>query len=163
MSLSLNKVTLIGNVGNDPETRDVNGKQLARFSLATSERWKDAGGEWQEKTDWHNIAVWGKLADMVRKHISKGRRLYIEGRISYRTVERDGTSIKYVDIVAQTIKFVDKKPQKNRSQDNGADYHGTMAGMKRNARDEERKEQERQYQNRRNGSGPDFDDEDIPF
>jgi single-strand DNA-binding protein len=89
MSRSLNKVTLIGNLGNDPEVRSTtNGNRVATFSLATSRSWNDAGGAKQEKTEWHRCVVWNtkssQLADIVEKYVKKGDKLYVEGRIEYR-------------------------------------------------------------------------------
>jgi len=89
MSRSLNKVTLIGNLGNDPEVRSTTGgNRVATFSLATSRSWNDASGTKQEKTEWHRCVVWNtkssQLADIVEKYVKKGDKLYIEGRIEYR-------------------------------------------------------------------------------
>ena len=89
MSRSLNKVTLIGNLGNDPEVRSTTGgNRVATFSLATSRSWNDASGAKQEKTEWHRCVVWNtkssQLADIVEKYVKKGDKLYVEGRIEYR-------------------------------------------------------------------------------
>ena len=89
MSRSLNKVTLIGNLGNDPEVRSTTGgNRVATFSLATSRTWNDAAGAKQEKTEWHRCVVWNtkgsQLADIVEKYVKKGDKLYVEGRIEYR-------------------------------------------------------------------------------
>ena len=86
MSRSLNKVTLIGNLGNDPEVRSTTGgNRVATFSLATSRSWNDAGGAKQEKTEWHRCVVWNtknsQLADIVEKYVKKGDKIYVEGRI----------------------------------------------------------------------------------
>lgn len=78
----VNVAHLIGNVGKDPEVRTTaSGQQIASFSLATSQRWKDREGNKQEKTEWHNVVAWGKLADIVARFVTKGSRLYIQGRI----------------------------------------------------------------------------------
>lgn len=89
MSRSLNKVMLIGNLGNDPEVRSTTGgNRVATFSMATSRSWNGANGERQEKTEWHRCVVWNArgsgLADVVEKYCKKGDRLYVEGRIEYR-------------------------------------------------------------------------------
>ena len=89
MARSLNKVTLIGNVGADPELRSTTGgHRVATFTLATSRSWKGANGEQQEKTEWHRCSVWNNkastLADIVEKYVSKGDKLYVEGSIEYR-------------------------------------------------------------------------------
>jgi single-strand DNA-binding protein len=89
VSRSLNKVTLIGNLGNDPEVRSTTGgSRVATFSLATSRQWNDAAGAKQEKTEWHRCVVWNtkgsQLADIVERYVKKGDKLYVEGRIEYR-------------------------------------------------------------------------------
>ena len=91
MSRSLNKVTLIGNVGQDPEVRSTqNGGRVATFSLATTRTWSGNSGDRQEKTEWHRCVVWNTgtkgqgLADVVEKYVKKGDKLYVEGRIEYR-------------------------------------------------------------------------------
>ncbi len=89
MSRSLNKASLIGNLGNDPEIRTTTGgSKVATFSLATSRSWTSASGEKQEKTEWHRCVVWNTkgsgLADVVEKYCKKGDKLYVEGRIEYR-------------------------------------------------------------------------------
>lgn len=89
MSRSLNKVTLIGNLGNDPELRSTTGgNRVASFSLATSRQWNNQSGEKQEKTEWHKCVVWNtkgsQLADIVEKYVKKGDKIYVEGRIEYR-------------------------------------------------------------------------------
>ncbi|HEU4762859.1 MAG TPA: single-stranded DNA-binding protein [Gemmatimonadales bacterium] len=89
MSRSLNKATLIGNLGADPEVRSTtSGARVATISLATSRRWKGQNGEWQEKTEWHRVVAWNNrmstLADVIEKYCKKGDKLYVEGRIEYR-------------------------------------------------------------------------------
>ena len=85
MSGSLNKVILIGNLGRDPELKMTPGGQaLARFSVATTETWKAQDGSKQSKTEWHNIVVWGKQAEIAEKYLRKGKQVMIEGRIQYR-------------------------------------------------------------------------------
>jgi single-strand DNA-binding protein len=96
VSRSLNKVTLIGNLGNDPEVRSTTGgNRVATFSLATSRSWNDAAGSKQEKTEWHRCVVWNtkssQLADIVERYVKKGDKIYVEGRIEYRQwQDKDG-------------------------------------------------------------------------
>lgn len=89
MSRSLNKVTLIGNLGNDPEVRSTTGgNRVAQFSLATSRTWNSPSGDKQEKTEWHRCVVWNskgsQLADIVERYLKKGDKVFVEGRIEYR-------------------------------------------------------------------------------
>lgn len=82
MAKSVNKVILVGNLGKDPEVKYTpSGVPVAKFSLATNERFKDKGGEWQDRTEWHNIIAWQRLAEIVGEYVKKGSKLYIEGRL----------------------------------------------------------------------------------
>ena len=99
MSRSLNKVMLIGNVGNDPDVRTTSsGTPIANMSLATTRTWKDGSGEQKEKTEWHRLTVWGKLVDVVERYVKKGDRLYVEGRIEYSESESDGQKKYWTDV-----------------------------------------------------------------
>lgn len=92
MAGSLNKVTLIGNLGRDPEIRYTNdNRPIANLTLATSERWKDQSGQQQEKTEWHRIVVFGNLADIIQKYLKKGDSVYFEGKLQTRKwTDKDG-------------------------------------------------------------------------
>lgn len=82
MAKSVNKVILVGNLGKDPEVKFTpSGVPVAKFSLATNERYKDKGGEWQDRTEWHNIIAWQRLAEIVGEYVKKGSKIYIEGRL----------------------------------------------------------------------------------
>lgn len=86
MSRSLNRATLIGNLGADPEIRSLgNGRRVATFSLATGRSWKDADGAVQQRTDWHRVVVWGPPVEVVEHFLGKGERVYVEGEIQYRS------------------------------------------------------------------------------
>lgn len=96
MSRSLNKATLIGNLGADPEIRSTNsGVRVATLSIATSRRWTSKSGEQQEKTEWHRVVCWDKLADICERFLKKGDRVYVEGRIEYRQWEGQDGQTKY--------------------------------------------------------------------
>jgi single-strand DNA-binding protein len=85
MAKSVNKVILLGNVGKDPEIRSTGGgTAVATFGLATTERSKDAQGNWQDRTEWHNIVAYGRLAEIIRDYVKKGSKLFIEGRLQTR-------------------------------------------------------------------------------
>ncbi len=97
MNTLRNKVQLIGNLGNDPEIITLEtGKKLAKFSLATNENYKDASGEKQTKTHWHNLVAWGKAADIIEKYITKGKEIAIEGKLSTRSYETKEGENRYV-------------------------------------------------------------------
>ncbi len=102
---SLNKAQLIGRLGQDPEIRTINNEtKVANLSIATSDRYKDANGEWQEKTEWHRVVVWGKKADVVEKYTKKGSLIYLEGPMETNKwqdkngVDRYTTQIKALNI-----------------------------------------------------------------
>jgi single-strand DNA-binding protein len=108
----VNKVILIGNLGKDPELRYTpSGQATANFTLATTEKFTDKNGQKQERTEWHNIVAWAKLAELVNQYLKKGRPAYIEGRITYRSWDdRDGNKKYRTEIVAQTVQFLGAGP-----------------------------------------------------
>jgi single-strand DNA-binding protein len=88
MAKTVNKVILLGNVGKDPEIKSTNGGTLvANLSLATSDRYKNNGGEWQERTEWHNLVAYARGAEILRDYVKKGSKLYVEGRLQTRSWE----------------------------------------------------------------------------
>ena len=110
---SLNKVTLIGNLGKDPElSYTASGIAVAKFSMATNERWKNNEGSLQERTEWHNIVAWQKLAETCSQYLKKGSKVYIEGRIQSRSWDDKNTGQKrYItEIVANDLIMLDAKP-----------------------------------------------------
>lgn len=104
---SLNKVLLIGNLGRDPEVRYMpNGEAVANFSIATTENWKDKSGVKQEKTEWHNIVMYRRLAEIAGEYLKKGRPVYIEGRLQTRKWEKDGVTRYTTEIVADQMQML---------------------------------------------------------
>jgi single-strand DNA-binding protein len=105
MSRSLNKVMLIGNVGAEPEIRSTpSGTRIAKVSLATNRVFNDRSGQQQDKTEWHRLTFWDKLADVVERYVHKGDRLYVEGRIEYSQTQDDQGNVKYwTDIVVREM------------------------------------------------------------
>lgn len=108
---SINKVILIGNLGQDPEVRYTStGVAVATFSLATNESYKDQDGNVQDKTQWHNIVAWRKLAEICGEYLKKGSRIYIEGKIQYRQYDDKNGIKRYVtEIVADQMMMLDSK------------------------------------------------------
>ena len=106
----INKVTLIGNLGGDPEVRHLdNGTAVGRFSLATNENNKDKDGNWQKLTEWHNVVVWRDSAERAEKQLKKGMMVYVEGKISYRKyTDKDGQEKNVTDIVANSFRLLEK-------------------------------------------------------
>ncbi len=106
MPKSVNKVILVGNVGQDPEVKYTpSGTPVAKFSVATNERFKDRSDEWQERTEWHNVVAWQRLAEVAGEYIRKGSRLYIEGKLQTSSWDdRQGGGKRYrTEIVARDI------------------------------------------------------------
>ena len=109
--MSVNKVILVGNVGKDPEIRHLeNNLVLARFSLATSETYKNRNGEMVTNTEWHNIVAWRQLAELAERFIKKGRQLYVEGKITTRQWDdKEGNKRYTTEIVADNIRLLGKR------------------------------------------------------
>ena len=110
-SKSVNKIILIGNLGQDPELRYTSsGVAVASFSMATIESWKDQDGNVQEKTQWHKLVAWRKLAEIVGEYLKKGSKVYIEGRIQYRSYDdKNGVKRDVTEIVVDQMLMLDSK------------------------------------------------------
>lgn len=106
--MSVNRVSLLGRVGKQPEIKQVGDNKVANFSLATSEKFKDRNGEKVENTEWHNIVFWGKQAELIEQYVNKGDELYIEGSIKTETYEKDGEKRYAVKIKGSSITFVSR-------------------------------------------------------
>jgi single-strand DNA-binding protein len=107
---ALNRVQLIGYLGNEPESRFTpNGKKVAHFSLGITQRWK-SGGEAKEFTEWVNVEAWGKLGEVAQQYLKKGSLVYLEGRLKTDKYEDKGETKYYTKVVALLLQFLDKKP-----------------------------------------------------
>jgi len=106
--MSLNRVLLIGNLGKDPEVRFTpGGRAVARFPIATSEVWQDQEGQRQERTEWHNVVVWGKQAETCGQYLSKGRQVFLEGSIRSRQYDdKEGNKRYITEVIAQRVQFL---------------------------------------------------------
>ena len=146
----VNKAIIVGRLGKDPELRYTGGgTPVVNMSVATSENYKDKEGQKQEKTEWHRIVMFGKMAEVCAKYLQKGRQVYLEGRIQTRSWEnKDGVKQYTTEIVANAVQFLGSKPEgsggSQGSQDSGRNYD-PGAGF---------------YQSM---AEPDFSDDDIPF
>src|SRR5512142_2019347 len=105
---SLNKVMLIGGLGKDPEVRyTASGTAVASFSMATTEKFKGKSGEWEEKTEWHNVTLWARLAEIAGEYLAKGSQVYIEGRLQTRKwQDKDGQDKYTTEIVANAMQML---------------------------------------------------------
>ena len=108
MAGGVNKVILIGNLGKDPEVRFTpSGAAVSNFNIATNESWTDKSGQKQERTEWHRIVVWGKLAELCGEYLKKGRQCYVEGRLQTREwTDKEGKKNYTTEVVAQTVQFL---------------------------------------------------------
>jgi len=108
---SLNRVTLIGHLGRDPEIRTFSeGVKKATFTMATTERYKDKTGDWKDETQWHNISAFRLLADRAENYLKKGMQVYVEGKLTTRTyTDKDGTEKRFTEIVANSIILLGKR------------------------------------------------------
>lgn len=108
---TLNRVQLIGRLGRDPETRFTpTGKKVCNFSMAVDRRWKSAEGEQKEATNWFNIEAWGRLGEICQEYLTKGRLVYIEGRLQTDQYEKDGEKRYSTKIVALEMQMLERKP-----------------------------------------------------
>lgn len=116
----VNKVIIVGNLGKDPEVRHTpQGQAVATFSVATSESWNDKTGQKQERTEWHRVVVWGKLAELCGRYLAKGRKAYIEGRLQTRSWDdKEGQKRYTTEIVANTVQFLDSASGASRGPSN---------------------------------------------
>jgi len=129
MAKSVNKVILIGNVGRGPEVKFTpSGTPVAKFSLATSERSKDKSGEWEDRTEWHNIVAWQRLAEVVGEYVKKGSKVYIEGRLQTSSWDdkQSGEKKYRTEVVAGEMLLLDGRGE-SRSQDEPQQHRQAVA------------------------------------
>lgn len=153
--MSVNKAILVGNLGKDPELRYTPaGTAVCTFSLATTDRFKNKQGEQQERTEWHNIVVWAGLAEICGKYLTKGKQIYLEGRIQNRSYDdRDGNKRYITEIVANEMQMLGRAGDQGGG--GGAGSSSSSGSRQSTSRDQE------------SGGGPaepSFNpDDDIPF
>ncbi len=113
----VNKVILVGRLGADPEIRYTQGgAAVANFNIATSENWTDRDGQKQERTEWHRIVVWGKMAETCSQFLGKGRQVFVEGRLQTRQWDdKEGNKRYTTEIVANTVQFLDRGQDQGKS------------------------------------------------
>lgn len=148
----INKAIIVGNLGQDPETRYMpSGSAVTNISVATSRRWKDKqSGEDKEETEWHRVAAFGKLAEIMAEYLHKGSQVYIEGHLRTRKWEKEGVTHYSTEIIADTMKMLGKKEGGS-----GSGSAGQRRGQLPNSRDQDGMPPHSDQQD-------DFDD-DIPF
>jgi len=152
---SLNRVTLIGNLGKDPEVKFTpSGTPVAKIALATNERFKDKNGEWQDRTEWHNVVLWQRLAEIAGEYLKKGGKVYIEGRLQTRSWDDKQTNQKkyMTEVVAGTMVLLGGRGEGG----GGGEGHSGGSRSAPNHFDQSAPEHEPA------GASP-ITDEDIPF
>lgn len=154
MAKSVNKVILLGNVGKDPEIRSTGGgTMVANFSIATSERFKDQQGNWQDRTEWHNLVAYARLAEIVRDYVKKGSKLFVEGRLTTRNWEDKeyaGRKVYRTEIVVNDLSLLSGREEGSVRPSSSA---GPSAGF-----DQRPAAAQEDY-----GQAAEISDEDIPF
>jgi len=153
---SVNKVILIGNLGKDPEVKYTpQGTPVAKIALATNERWKDKDGNWQDRTEWHNVVLWQRLAEIAGEYLKKGGKVYIEGRLQTRSWDDKQTGQKkyMTEVVANDLVLLGGRGEGGGSGDGGGSRGASASG---NNFDQRMPEPEPA------GAGP-ISDDDIPF
>ena len=169
--MSVNKVILVGRLGQNPEVRYTpSGAAVANFSVATNESWNDKAGQKQERTEWHRVVVWGKLAELCNQYLQKGRQVYLEGRLQTRQWQDKDNQTRYTtEIQAQTVQFLgagtgaqagDRPAQsQGQSQQPSGDFAGGGGGMDFAAGGPP----PGAFNSSGNAAGPAFTEDDIPF
>jgi single-strand DNA-binding protein len=148
MSKGINKVILIGNVGQDPEVKYMpNGKAVANATLATSESWKGQDGQQQEKTEWHRLVFFGKLAEIVGEYVKKGSKLYVEGKLQTRSWEQDGVKRYTTEIVCNEMQMLDSRSETGNGKTQNSGGKSSWEGQAQEA----------------NRPHDDFDNDSLPF
>ena len=160
---SVNKVILMGNLGRDPEVRYMpNGEAVANFSIATTENWKDKSGQKQEKTEWHNIVMYRKLAEIAGEYLKKGRPVYIEGRLQTRKWEKDGVTRYSTEIIADQMQMLGGKDGGSNASYDGGDDMNQDSGYSAEPRASQAPRQVAPAPKPASSNFDDFED-DIPF
>jgi single-strand DNA-binding protein len=157
MAKSVNRVFLLGNVGKDPEVRSTGGGTLvASFGLATSERSKDAQGNWQDRTEWHNVVAYARLAEIIRDYVKKGSKLFVEGRLQTRNwddKEFAGRKVYRTEIIASDISLLS-----GRDDSSGGGYSRSSSASSSSNMDQRPPAGQDDF-----SQSTEISDEDIPF
>jgi single-strand DNA-binding protein len=162
MAKGINKVILVGNVGKDPETRHMpSGGSVVNLTLATSENWTDKGGEKQERTEWHRLVIFGKLADIAAEYVRKGMQLYIEGSLRTRKwQDKEGRDQYTTEIVVSELQMLGGRGE---SAGQGGDNRSQGQRQPSGNNGPRRQEQRQAEPANTGGWGDGFNEDDIPF
>ena len=168
MAKGLNKVMLIGHLGNDPELRTTaSGQSVGNFTVATSESFKDASGNWQDRTEWHRIVVWGKLAEFCEKYLTKGRQILIEGKLRTRDwQDKEGNKRRTTEVEAINIVLLGRREGSSATSTDTTDLdeaYGSRGAARGAAPAPAGDEDSAPFDEGGGGSGSSGGDDDIPF
>lgn len=171
--MSVNKVILLGRLGQDPELRQTGtGKPVCKLSMATSEKWNDQFGQKQERTEWHAVIVWGKLAELCNQYLQKGRECFVEGRLQTRQWEdKEGMKRYTTEVVATTVQFIGSAPQNGQQNQQGRRQQGQQYNQGNNQRTQQNQNSQQQGNQNNNYQKNDYQvstdanyaGDDIPF
>lgn len=126
MANGVNKAILIGNLGADPEVKHLDsGTVVARLRIATGESYRDRDGNRQERTEWHNVVLWRRLAEVAEQYLKKGDQIYVEGRLQTRSYEKDGVTKYFTEVICNSMTMLGKKSS---SDDQPAAYSSSGGG-----------------------------------
>ena len=162
MARGINKVILVGNLGNDPDVKYTQGGMaIATLSVATTSSRKDRDGNFQEKTEWHRVTLFGKTAEVAGEYLKKGRQVYIEGRLEYGSYEKDGVKHYTTDIIGDDMQMLGGGDGQRSGGGYGEDRPQRSAPPRRDSAPAQRGEPAPAAQQA--GGFDDFPDDDIPF
>ena len=154
MGYSLNRAELIGNLGQDPDFRTTpSGTPVCKLRIATTDKFKNRNGEWQERTEWHSVTLWAKLGEIANQYLQKGSKVFIEGRISTNTYEKDGITRYFTEIVAQNMIMLSPK--------SGGGGESYSSGSSYSQQPQQSEPQEKKWE--KDLPKDDEDEDDIPF
>jgi single-strand DNA-binding protein len=156
MAFSLNRAQLIGNLGADPDYKTLpSGTPVCKLSIATTDRFKNNEGEWQERTEWHKVTLWRSLADVANQYLKKGAKVFVEGRISTSSYEKDGITRYFTEISAQSLIMLDSKGSGGSYESGGGSSYNSSSNTQ--SAEPEEKSWEKDLPK------DDENDDDIPF
>jgi single-strand DNA-binding protein len=164
--MAINKVILIGNLGQNPEVKhSASGQAICNMSIATSEAWTDKNGQKQEKTEWHRVVVFGKLAELCGQYLTKGRQAYVEGKLQTRNwQDKDGQTRYTTEVVAQSIQFLGGGAGRSQNSDYGNQNAGAPAYGNNNSYGNNNVQSSApSYGDQSFQAEPTFTEEDVPF
>lgn len=134
---SVNKVIVLGRLGKDPELREANGTQVCRLAIATSRKYKDRDGNRQEETEWHNVVLFGRTAEVAQQYLTKGSEAFVEGRLHTRSYEKDGIKRWATEIIGESLQLGARPKDDQQRQASGSASYAAASGRAAPANEED--------------------------